>query len=159
MGFLRAHARVTRRLDALLQAQHGLSLVQFDVLVQLDRAGGALRMSELADRLLLSRTGLVRMIDELARRGLLERRPDGQDARGTLACLTTAGRGRFLEAAAAHRENVRGDFLSPLGPEGRRALPAAWAAIEQHLDEAVPAPSPPRRSPAAAVRRRRGRAA
>ena len=76
------HAAVTRRLDALLSAGHGLSLVQFDVLIQLSLAGGELRMAELADRVLLSRSGLVRIVDALVRRGLAARRTDRADARG-----------------------------------------------------------------------------
>ena len=157
-GFLATHAAVTRRLDALLSGGHGLSLVQFDVLIQLSLAGGELRMAELADRVLLSRSGLVRLVDALVRRGLVARRTDPADARGTFAGLTRAGEEQVQTAGAAHREHVRAHFLAPLDASQRRALTASWSAIADQPSGADPA-SAPRRARAGAVRRRRARAA
>ncbi|MDP9496424.1 MAG: MarR family transcriptional regulator, partial [Actinomycetota bacterium] len=87
--FLRAHAVLVRRLEAELVAEHDLPLASYDVLVQLSEAPQQrLRMTELADRVLLSRSGLTRLVDRLVRDGLVERQACSEDARGMLAVLT-----------------------------------------------------------------------
>ncbi len=128
-GFLRAHATVVRDLDAALRSSHGIPLTQLDVLLQLRRHGGRLRMRELADALLLSRSGLSRLIDQLQERGWVERRPDPSDARGLYAELTDAGRTALGRAQTAHVANVRRCFLAALDPQQLDALAASWAAI------------------------------
>ena len=106
-AFLRAHATVTRRLEAELVAEHELPLASYDVLVQLSEAPEhALRMTELADRVLLSRSGLTRLADRLEREGLISRAACPSDARGTLAVLTDAGLDRLREAWPTHRRGV-----------------------------------------------------
>ncbi len=105
--FLRAHATVTRRLEAELVAEHELPLASYDVLVQLSEAPGrALRMTELADRVLLSRSGLTRLADRLERDGLLTRTACPSDARGTLAVLSDAGLAKLEQAWLTHRRGV-----------------------------------------------------
>jgi DNA-binding MarR family transcriptional regulator len=105
--FLRAHATVTRRLEAELVAEHELPLASYDVLVQLSEAPERrLRMTELADRILLSRSGLTRLADRLERDGLLTREACPSDARGTLAVLTDAGLDRLRSAWPTHRRGV-----------------------------------------------------
>jgi len=105
--FLRAHATVVRRLEAELMAEHDLPLASYDVLVQLSEAPDReLRMTQLADRVLLSRSGLTRLVDRLVREGLVERRPCPTDARGTLAVLTDAGLSRLRDAWPTHRRGV-----------------------------------------------------
>ncbi len=105
--FLRAHATVTRRLEAELVAEHELPLASYDVLVQLSEAPGRrLRMTELADRVLLSRSGLTRLADRLERDGLLTREACPSDARGTLAVLTDQGLAKLEEAWRTHRRGV-----------------------------------------------------
>src|SRR3954469_18723861 len=102
-GFLRVHAALTRELDAQLAAAHGLPLSSFEVLLILQRApGGEMRMSELAASVLLSRSGLPRLVDRLVGAGLLERRQCEDDARGYNAAITAAGRQLFREARATH---------------------------------------------------------
>ena len=106
-SFLRAHATVVRRLEAELVAEHDLPLASYDVLVQLSEAPDhRLRMTELADRVLLSRSGLTRLADRLERDGLLVRRACPSDARGTLAVLTEAGLERLHEAWPTHLRGV-----------------------------------------------------
>src|ERR1700712_6009675 len=91
-GFLNAHAHVIRRLEAELEAEQSMPLANYDVLVQLAEAPDhALRMSELATSVLLSRSGLTRLVDRLEREGLVERQACADDARGTLAVLTPGG--------------------------------------------------------------------
>src|SRR4051812_24365274 len=89
----RAHTRVSRSLDRAITQQTGLSLRAYQVLVRLARAeGGALRMSELANAVLLSASGTTRLVDQLVSRGLLSRRQDATNARSQWAVLTDRGR-------------------------------------------------------------------
>jgi DNA-binding MarR family transcriptional regulator len=113
--FLQAHAVVIRRLEADLLSEHQLPLASYDVLVQLAEAGGrSLRMIELADRVLLSRSGLSRLVDRLVREGLVERAPCLEDARGTLAVLTPAGLQRLRDASVTHLRGVHDHVTSRL---------------------------------------------
>lgn len=116
--FLGAHASVTRRLEAELLAAHDLPLATYDVLVQLAEVpGGRLRMSELAGAVLLSRSGLTRLVDRMERDGLVARQSCPSDARGTFTVLTPEGRRRLREAAPTHLDGVRryvtGRFSAP----------------------------------------------
>ena len=120
---LRAHAHVTRILEAELEEAHHLPLASYDVLVQLAEApDSALRMSDLAERVLLSRSGLSRLVDRLEREGLVERRACPSDARGTFAVLTEAGRSRLREASGTHLRGVARHVLSHFSPEEQDLL-------------------------------------
>ncbi len=115
--FLRAHATVTRRLEAELVSEHELPLASYDVLVQLSEAPDRrLRMTELADRVLLSRSGLTRLADRLERDGLITRAACPSDARGTLAVLTDAGLDKLRTAWATHRRGVAEHVTGKLTP-------------------------------------------
>src|SRR5579875_1871375 len=104
------------RLDVELREGHGLSLAEYGVLVILSEAGPlGLRMSDLADRLLLSRSGLTRRIDGMVRAGLVERRSCPADGRGSYASLTPAGAARLEEAAPTHVAGVRRYLIDALG--------------------------------------------
>ena len=117
-SFLRAHATVTRRLEAELVAEHDLPLASYDVLVQLSEAScHALRMTELAERVLLSRSGLTRLVDRLERDGLVGRRACPDDARGTLAVLTDAGLARLRAAWPTHLRGVAEHVTDKLSTE------------------------------------------
>jgi DNA-binding MarR family transcriptional regulator len=113
--FLRAHAQVTRRLEADLIAAQGLPLASYDVLVQLVEAPDRrLRMTELADRVLLSRSGLTRLVDRLEREGLVRREACQRDARGMYAVLTDRGFDRLRASTGAHLRGVRDYALGRL---------------------------------------------
>jgi DNA-binding MarR family transcriptional regulator len=115
--FLRAHATITRRLEAELVAEHELPLASYDVLVQLSESPvQALRMTELAERVLLSRSGLTRLVDRLERDGLVRRQACPDDARGTLAVLTPAGLERLRAAWPTHLRGVSEHVTSKLSP-------------------------------------------
>src|SRR3954452_18132867 len=91
-GFLRVHAAIAKQLDAELEAAHGLPLSSYEVLITLQAAPEhRLRMAELADRALLSRSGMTRLVDRLVRDGLIVRDTCCSDARGCFALLTPAG--------------------------------------------------------------------
>lgn len=116
--FLRAHAQITRRLEADLLAAHALPLAEYDVLVQLAHAPDRrLRMTELADRVLLSRSGLTRLVDRLVRAGLVERQACPEDARGILAVLTAAGLERLRAASPTHLAGIAAYATGRLAPD------------------------------------------
>lgn len=105
--FLNTHARITRRLEAELMTEEDLALASYDVLVQLSEApDGRLRMTELAGAVLLSRSGLTRLVDRLTRDGLVTRQACEDDARGTYAVLTPAGLSRLRKASKIHLRGV-----------------------------------------------------
>ena len=110
--FLRAHANVVRALESELQGEQDLALTDYDVLVQLSAADERrLRMSELADRLLLSRSGATRLVDRLVADGLVERVMCDSDRRGQWASLTDAGYRRLRAASPTHLRGVAEHFL------------------------------------------------
>jgi DNA-binding MarR family transcriptional regulator len=107
-AFLVAHSRASRRLEDELIAEHDLPLAWYDVLVQLAEAPDRrLRMSDLAGAVLLSRSGVTRLVDRLEREGLVDRIKCRDDARGTFTVLTEAGLARLREASGTHLDGVR----------------------------------------------------
>ena len=122
-AFLRAHAHLTRQLETELMADADLPLASYDVLVQLSEAPGRrLRMTDLADRVLLSRSGLTRLVDRLERSGLVARAKCPNDARGTFTVLTDVGYERLRHAAPAHLDGVREHMTRHLDPAELAAL-------------------------------------
>lgn len=121
--FLRAHARVTRQLERELVHEHGMSLAEYDVLVQLVSADDRrLRMSELADRLLLSRSGATRLVSRMEADGLLERESCDSDRRGQWAVLTDAGYQRLRSASPTHLRGVAEHFLDRIPADELRDM-------------------------------------
>jgi DNA-binding MarR family transcriptional regulator len=128
-AFLRASIRLMERLDAELES-HGISLADYEILVHLSaEPAGELRMTELAARTLVSRSGLTRRLDRLVEAGLVERRSCATDRRGVFAVLTDAGRQRLDAAAPTHVEGVRRHFLTPLEGQDLMAVAASLNAI------------------------------
>ena len=126
-GFLRAHREVVAHLDEELQRAHDLPLSSYEVLLYLaDTGDGRLRMGELAERLLLSRSGLTRLVDRLEHRGLVARERCEEDARGLFARITTEGRELFEAARPDHLDGVRRHYLSRLDDADLDNLIAAW---------------------------------
>jgi DNA-binding MarR family transcriptional regulator len=126
-GFLRTHATIVRELDEELTRAHNLPLSSYDVLVQLEDE--QLRLSQLADAVLLSRSGLSRLVTRLVDQGLVERIECTDDARGAFAAITDRGRERLAEARATHRAGIRSRFLGRLTAEQQRQLADAWSAL------------------------------
>ena len=128
---LRAHAALTKTLDAQLEASHGLPLTSYEVLVRLaDAEGERMRMCDLASSIVLSRSGLTRLADRLERDGLIVRKSCASDARGAFACLTPRGR-EVLEAAhATHLAGVRELFLDRLTGEEQERLGDLWERFQ-----------------------------
>jgi DNA-binding MarR family transcriptional regulator len=113
-SLLRAHASLLRRLDTDLQRETGLALADFDVLAQLAEAHGELRMTELADRALVSRSGMSRRVARLVAEGLLRRDRAGSDGRGVVVALTEAGIARLAETAPVHARGISELFVAQL---------------------------------------------
>ncbi len=129
-GMLEAHAQVTRALDAQMRAEHGLALPVYEVLLFLgDADGRRLRMSEIAKRVLLSRSGLTRLVDRLVELGYVTRCASEHDGRGLYAELTDAGAEKLEAARRIHREGVRQHFLDRLTVTDQIALGDIWTRV------------------------------
>jgi DNA-binding MarR family transcriptional regulator len=108
INFLRAHAAVTRQFNAELLAEHGLTINDFDVLAQLARAPEqALRRVDLVERVLLTPSGITRLLKGLEEAGYVGNRPCKEDARVTYAVLTPKGRRKLAEAEKTHIASVQ----------------------------------------------------
>jgi len=129
-GLLRVHAQLSKALDAQLEAAHGLPLTSYEVLMYLsDAEAGRMRMNDLAASVLLSRSGLTRLVDRLERDGYLERCSCAHDARGAFAVLTPAGREKLEAARETHLAGVRELFLSHFSGEELDVLGNAWDRV------------------------------
>jgi DNA-binding MarR family transcriptional regulator len=139
-GMLRAHAALTKALDAELDAAHGLPLTSYEVLMYLaDSDGGRMRMRDLAASVILSRSGLTRLVDRLEREGLIKRETCASDARGAYAVLTPAGARKLAAARSTHLAGVHSLFLAYFSDDELDALGEAW---ERVLPGAASAPGP-----------------
>lgn len=127
-ALLKARATLLRQLATDLERKTGLSLGDFDVLGQLAEAGGSLRMTELADRTLSSRSGMTRRIDRMVDDGLVSRAAADGDARGVVVGLTDAGLNRLTETAPVHLRGVAELFVARLDDQ-------ELAALESILDK------------------------
>ena len=138
-NFLQAHAVLVRRLEADLLAEHQLPLASYDVLVQLVEAPERrLRMTELAQRVLISRSGLTRLVDRLEREGLVRREACDDDARGLFAVLTEDGFQRLRRAAPTHLRGVATYAMDRLDAAQVQALAEICACLLDNV-AAVPA--------------------
>lgn len=109
-AFLHAHLVLTDVLERELAAATGLPLTWYDVLVNLHAAGGRLRMQELANRVVLSKSGLTRLVDRMVAAGYVCREPAEGDRRGLLAVLTPEGDRALHEAAPVHVRGIEEHF-------------------------------------------------
>ncbi len=129
-GMLRVHSALVKSLDTQLSAAHDLPLSSYEVLITLEAAPGRkLRMSELADSVLLSRSGMTRLVDRLERDGLLERDHCTADGRGCFAVLTGQGLEALTEARRTHLGGVRDRFLSQFADDELRLLAMFWERV------------------------------
>jgi DNA-binding MarR family transcriptional regulator len=133
-AFLRAHARVARRLDEDLRANHALSLQEYETLLHLAEAPHRrLRMGRLADSLLLSKSGVTRLIDRLVDDGLVERTSCSSDARGAEASLTGSGLARLRAAAPTHLAGIRDHFYAAIEGTDVAVVERAMDAVSERL--------------------------
>lgn len=140
-GLLRVHASLMKALDAELETAHRLPLTSYEVLIQLaDSPDRRMRMCDLADSVLLSRSGMSRLVDRLERDGLLARAACPNDARGSFACITPAGLDVLAEARPTHHEGIRRRFLEHFDEQELVQLGSYWtrvlAAQQSPVDDA-----------------------
>jgi DNA-binding MarR family transcriptional regulator len=128
-AFLTAHATIIRRLEAELEADESLALSDLDVLIQLHRAGGTLRMRDLAERALLSRSGMTRRVDRLEAEGYIVRTACATDRRGSFAQLTDAGRDRLISALPCHVRGIETHFVAKLSPAELEMVHASLSKV------------------------------
>jgi DNA-binding MarR family transcriptional regulator len=129
-GLLRVHSALVKALDAELLAAHDLPLTSYEVLINLQAAPGRRRrMAELADGVLLSRSGMTRLVDRLEREGLLERDACTDDGRGTYAVLTEKGAAYLARARPTHLDGVRERFLQHFEPAELQVLATFWERV------------------------------
>jgi DNA-binding MarR family transcriptional regulator len=135
VGLLRAHASTTRRFNAELVVSHGLTLNDYEVLLHLYRADGhRLRRVDLAERVMLTPSGITRLLEGLEHCGYVERASCPSDARVSYAQLTDDGQAKLHEAAETHVAGIRDFFRDRFSAEELEAL--------GHLLERVPADPP-----------------
>jgi DNA-binding MarR family transcriptional regulator len=118
-----------RQLGVDLEKETGLALADFDVLAQLSLAGGELRMTELAARALISRSGMTRRVARLVDEGLVRRGTADADGRGVVVALTDAGAARLAETAPVHMRGVSELFIAQLDDQELAALKSALDKI------------------------------
>ena len=129
-GFLRVHSGLVRELNADLEADHGLPLTHYEVLLHLERAPcSRLTMSELAQSVLLSQSGVTRLVDRLVRSGLVVREGCSEDRRVMYARLTDEGREALIQARPTLIEGVRQRFLAHFGDAELDVLADAWERV------------------------------
>ena len=124
-SLLRAHATLMRQLETQLEQQTGLALADYDVLAQLGIADGELRMTELANRALISRSGMTRRVARLVDEGLVRRSDANADGRGVVVTLTDAGVARLTETAPIHAHGIAEYFVSRLDDQELTVLESA----------------------------------
>jgi DNA-binding MarR family transcriptional regulator len=131
-AFLQAHARITRRLDEELRAEHDLSLAEYDALLTIaDAPDRRIRMRHLADRVILSKSGVTRLIDRLVLDGLVQRDVCLSDARGAEAVLTPAGLDCLRRASRTHLRGIDEHFLAALEPDDLPAIRRSMRAVAE----------------------------
>lgn len=136
-AFLTTHAILVRRLDEDLQTEQGLSLAEYSALLQLAEAPGRRqRMNELAIGILLSRSGVTRLIDRLVADGLVTRGSCPSDGRGAEAILTEAGLNRLRVASSTHLRGIETYFLDAIEPADQAAIERAMGEVARRLPPA-----------------------
>ena len=129
-AFLLAHARVSRRLDEELRAEHDVSFAEYDALLTIANAPGRrIRMGQLAEEVLLSKSGVTRLIDRLVSDGLVERSACLADARGAEAVLTERGLARLRAASRTHLRGISEHFLAVVADGDLEPLERAMTSV------------------------------
>jgi DNA-binding MarR family transcriptional regulator len=142
-AFLLAHARVSRRLDEELRAEHDVSFAEYDALLTIANAPDRrIRMGLLAEEVLLSKSGVTRLIDRLVGDGLVERSACLADARGAEAVLTERGLERLRGASQTHLRGISEHFLEVVEPADVESLERAMTAVARQAGPGLGDPGP-----------------
>lgn len=129
-GFLAVHARLARELDAELQADEGMPLSNYEILMLVAEApDGRRRISDLSHATLLSLSGVSRMVDRLVAEKLLAKERCNDDRRGWFACITEQGRSRLARARRVHHDGVRRRFLESFSDDELQQMAGFWGRL------------------------------
>jgi DNA-binding MarR family transcriptional regulator len=135
-ALLQAHALLIRRLDEELRAEHDLSLAEYETLLHLAASPDRqLRMNSLADQVLLSRSGITRLVDRLESTGLVRRQQCATDHRGSWAVLTVTGLERLRSASRTHLRGIDEHFMAVIEPADLAAIGRSMTAVAERLAE------------------------
>lgn len=132
-ALLQTHAALVPEIDRSLRAHSGLPLAWYDVLLELAAVDdGRLRMSELGERAVLSRTRISRVVDDLVAAGLVTRERNPDDGRSAFATITAEGRRRFDETAPHYLDQIERRFAEGLTDDELRTIARALARTQTH---------------------------
>ena len=131
--FLECAWAVIDILDAEMQAERGMTIRWYDVLVHVENAENGLRMTEVANRILASKSGLTRVIDRMEEAGLVRRERPPDDRRAINVFITPAGREALSSARAVHRRGIQEHFLSQLTDSEATALAQTLEKVREHV--------------------------
>jgi DNA-binding MarR family transcriptional regulator len=134
MALARTYPRYWDFLESEMRREHGMTMSRYDVLAQLDLAGGRLRLSELATRIWLSPSGLSKLLDRMDVSGLIIREPDASDARSWFAVLTPRGRSLVRRARATHHARLASTFGTALSDRDLSELARAMERLSASLE-------------------------
>jgi DNA-binding MarR family transcriptional regulator len=138
-SMLLAHSRALRAIESDLAAAGTIPLTWYDVLLELNGAGGRLRMQDLGDRVVLSRTRVSRLVGDLERQGLVTREPDGTDGRVTYAGITAAGQQALRSTAPVYRRGIEEHFTRHLTADEQQVVATALSrVVDAHQAVAAP---------------------
>jgi DNA-binding MarR family transcriptional regulator len=136
LALLRTHARLWDQVEAQMRRDSGLTMPRYDVLMQLDMAGGRLGLGELASRIVLSPSGLSKLLDRMAATELIRREPDPRDPRSTFARITPRGRSLVRKSRKSHQVWLQRAFGDALGDRDLADL----IRIMERIDSQAPIP-------------------
>jgi len=134
LSLVRTHARLWDEIETQMRKDHGLTMARYDVLATLVNAGGRLRLSDLASSILLSQSGVSKLLDRMERSGLVQREPDPSDGRSAFATITARGRSMEEGARQGHHDLLRRVFGDTLDDRDLDDL----ARVMARIDAAIP---------------------
>jgi DNA-binding MarR family transcriptional regulator len=135
LALVRTHARLWDQVDAHMRREHGLTMVRYDVLAQLNIAGGQLGLSELASAIVLSPSGLSKLLDRMEESGLIRRDRDPKDARSIFATITPEGRSLVKRARTSHHAFLQRAFGDALTPRDADDLARIMGRVRRSIDD------------------------
>ncbi len=133
LSLVRTHARLWDLVEAQMRRDHGLTMARYDVLAQLVNAGGRLGLSELAASIMLSQSGLSKLLDRMELSGLVRRDPDPRDARSAFATITPQGQSLAEQAREGHHNVLRHAFGGSLADRDLADLARVMSRISASI--------------------------
>ncbi len=140
---IRTHTRLWDMAEAQMRKDHGITMARYDVLAQLVNAGGRLGLSDLASAIMLSQSGLSKLLDRMELSGLVHREPDPRDARSAFATITPQGRSIARRARQDHHDFLQRTFGEAL--DGRDL--ADLTRVMSRISGSIPSSEPPAAGP------------